>query len=106
MIPAAFAYERASSLDEALALLEAHGGDAKILAGGQSLLPLMKLRLARPDRLIDIGRLDELRGVRRRDEGGLAIGPLSTYAELLSDRTVSQLALMADALPRIGDVQV
>ena len=63
VIPAAFAYDRARSVDDALSLLLTHGQDAKILAGGHSLLPLMKLRLARPDRLIDIGRLDQLRGI-------------------------------------------
>ena len=106
MIPAAFAYERASSVDEALALLATYGADAKIIAGGQSLLPLMKLRLARPERLIDIGRIDSLRGVRRLPDGRLAIGALSTYAQLLEEPSVMGLALMADALPRIADVQV
>jgi carbon-monoxide dehydrogenase medium subunit len=106
MIPAAFAYDRASSVDEALSLLLEHGADAKIIAGGQSLLPLMKLRLARPDRLIDIGRIDSLRGVRQTSDGRLAIGALTTYAQLLEERSVLGLALMADALPRIADVQV
>jgi len=106
MIPAAFEYERATSIDDALALLAEHGPDAKVLAGGQSLLPLMKLRLARPERLIDIGRLDDLRGVRALPDGRLAIGALSTYAELLADPIVPRLALFADALPAIADVQV
>ena len=106
MIPAAFAYDRASTVDEALELLATHGADAKIIAGGQSLLPLMKLRLARPERLIDIGRIETLRGVRRLPDGRLAIGALTTYAQLLDDRSVMDLALMADALPRIADVQV
>jgi len=106
VIPAAFAYERATSVDEALALLEKHGFDAKLIAGGQSLLPLMKLRLARPERLIDIGRLDDLRGVRALPDGRLAIGALTTYAQLLDDATVMRLALFADALPQIADVQI
>ena len=106
MIPAAFAYDRATSIDEALDLLVTHGADAKIIAGGQSLLPLMKLRLARPDRLIDIGPIESLRGVRELPDGRLAIGSLTTYAQLLGDSRVTGLALMADALPRIGDVQV
>ena len=106
MIPAAFAYDRASTVDEALSLLMEHGTDAKLIAGGQSLLPLMKLRLARPDRLIDIGRIESLRGVRETSDGRLAIGALTTYAQLLSERSVMGLALMADALPRIADVQV
>jgi carbon-monoxide dehydrogenase medium subunit len=106
MIPAAFAYDRASTVDEALSLLKEHGGDAKVIAGGQSLLPLMKLRLARPDRLIDIGRIDALRGVRPMPDGRLAIGALTTYAQMLEERSVMGLALMADALPLIADVQV
>jgi carbon-monoxide dehydrogenase medium subunit len=105
MIPAAFDYVRAGSLDEALELL-AGGGDSKLLAGGHSLLPLMKLRLARPERLIDIARLDELRGVREAPDGGLSIGALTTYAELITDARVARYAVMADSLPRIGDVQV
>jgi carbon-monoxide dehydrogenase medium subunit len=106
MIPAAFAYSRASSVAEALGLLMEHGSDSKLLAGGQSLLPLMKLRLARPERLIDIGRIAELRGVRETGGGGLSIGPLTTYASLLDDARVCRYGVMADALPRIGDVQV
>jgi aerobic carbon-monoxide dehydrogenase medium subunit len=106
MIPAAFAYDRAASVDEALDLLVTHGAEAKLIAGGQSLLPLMKLRLARPERLIDIGRIESLRGVRDTPDGRLAIGALTTYAQLLDDARVTALALMADALPRIADVQV
>jgi carbon-monoxide dehydrogenase medium subunit len=106
VIPAAFAYERATSVDEALALLGQHGFDAKVIAGGQSLLPLMKLRLARPELLIDIGRLDDLRGVRALPDGRLAIGALTTYARLLEDPVVLRLALVADALPQIADVQI
>ena len=106
MIPAAFAYNRASSVEEALGMLIEYGPDSKVIAGGQSLLPLMKLRLARPDRLIDIGRIESLRGVRALPDGRLAIGALTTYADLLADSTVMQLALFADALPNIADVQV
>ena len=64
MIPAAFSYQRPASVDEALQAIS--GGDAKVLAGGQSLLPLLKLRLASADTLVDIGRLAELRGSGRR----------------------------------------
>lgn len=105
MIPTGFAYARPASLDEALGLLAAHGADAKVLAGGQSLIPLLKLWLAHPDRLIDIGRLAELRGVRRLGDGGLAIGALTTYAELMAS-DARQYAVLADALPEIADVQV
>jgi carbon-monoxide dehydrogenase medium subunit len=104
MNPPAFAYDRPTSLPEALRLL-ARDGDAKILAGGHSLLPLMKLRLASPGKLIDIGRLDELKGVRSLDDGRLAIGAMTTYRELI-ESPAWQYGAMQDALPHIGDVQV
>ncbi|MBA3876844.1 MAG: carbon monoxide dehydrogenase [Anaerolinea sp.] len=106
MIPAAFDYVRATSLDDALARLAAGGGSAKAIAGGQSLLPLMKLRLARPETLVDIGRLAELKGVRRLGDGRVSIGGLTTYDEMLRDMTLHRYGLLADALPNIGDVQV
>jgi aerobic carbon-monoxide dehydrogenase medium subunit len=106
MIPAAFAYQRAASLEEALGLLGEHGPETKVIAGGQSLLPLMKLRLAQPERLIDIGRLDELKGIRRLDDGRLGIGALTTYDELLREPEATAYTLMAEALPTIADVQV
>jgi len=104
MIPAAFDYKRAGSLDEALAILAANEG-AKVIAGGQSLLPLMKLRLANPGMLVDIGRIDGLRGVRRLDDGRMAVGALTTYKELM-DSDARHYGLLQDALPTIGDVQV
>ena len=106
MIPAEFAYERATSLPDALARLHGQGAEAKVIAGGQSLLPLMKLRLARPDRLIDVGRLEELRGIRDRPEGGLVIGALTTWAALLDDARVLAHGALADAIPSIADVQI
>ena len=106
MIPAAFDYVRATSLDDALARLAAGAGSAKAIAGGQSLLPLMKLRLARPETLVDIGRLAELKGVRRLGDGRVSIGALTTYDEMLRDTTLHRYGLLADALPNIGDVQV
>jgi carbon-monoxide dehydrogenase medium subunit len=106
MIPAAFDYVLASSLDDALARLADGGGSAKAIAGGQSLLPLMKLRLARPESLVDIGRLAELKGVRRLPDGRVAVGALTTYGEMLRDPILRHYGLLADALPHIGDVQV
>ncbi len=106
MIPAAFDYARPASLDEALELLSGADPSIRVLAGGQSLIPLMKLRLARPERLVDVGRLEGLSGVRERTDGGLSIGALTTWAELLADPRVLRYALLADALPKIGDVQV
>jgi carbon-monoxide dehydrogenase medium subunit len=106
MIPAAFEYVRATSLDDALTRLADGGGAAKAIAGGQSILPLMKLRLARPETLVDIGRLAELKGVRRLDDGRVAVGALTTYDEMLRDETIRHYGVLADALPNIGDVQV
>lgn len=103
MIPASFDYQRAATLDEALGLIGASG--TKVIAGGMSLLPLMKLRLASPERLLDIGRLKELKGVRPLEDGRLAIGSLTTYAEL-ADSPARHYGLLRDALPEIGDVQV
>jgi len=101
MIPAAFDYRRATSLDDALKALSA--GDAKVLAGGMSLLPLMKLRLAQPGMLVDIGRLDELRRIGPTADGGYEVGSLATYAEVMA---ATQLAFARDCISQIGDVQV
>lgn len=104
MIPAAFGYQRPASLDEALRILGSDGG-AKVLAGGQSLLPLLKLRLASAATLVDIGRLAELKGVRQLADGRLAIGAMTTYREL-ADSPARHYGLLGDALPIIGDLQV
>jgi carbon-monoxide dehydrogenase medium subunit len=104
MIPAAFEYTRASSVEEALGIL-ASDENAKLIAGGQSILPLMKLRLAQPGRLVDIGRLAELKGVSKLDDGRLSVGALTTYADLLDSPAV-HLGVIKDAVPRIADVQV
>jgi aerobic carbon-monoxide dehydrogenase medium subunit len=101
MIPAAFDYQRASSLEDALGALA--GGEAKIIAGGMSLLPLMKLRLAQPTKLIDIGRIDELKRVGPTADGGFEVGALATYAEVLD---VTKLPIAQECLSQIGDVQV
>ena len=104
MIPAAFGYTRAGSVDEALRILASDDG-AKVIAGGQSLLPLMKLRLAHPGTLVDIGRLGERRGVRTLADGRLAVGALTTYADLM-DSPARHYGVLQDMLPTIGDVQV
>ncbi len=104
MIPSAFGYTRAASIDEALSRLAGDDG-AKVIAGGQSLLPLLKLRLANVESLLDIGRLSELRGIERLDDGRLSVGALTTYAELM-DSPAIHYGLLADVLPTIGDVQV
>lgn len=104
MISTPFAYSRPASLDEALGLL-AGGADTKVIAGGQSILPLLKLRLASTERLVDIGRLNELRGVRQLDDGRIAVGALTTYRELM-DSPARHYGMLQDAVPGIGDVQV
>ena len=106
MNPSQFAYQRAGTVEEAIALLEEHGDSAKVIAGGHSLLPIMKLRLAEPETLIDIGRISELRGVRRAD-GSIAIGALTTHHQIATDAQVrSAVPLLADTAARVGDRQV
>ena len=87
MIPAEFDYVRAGSVDEALGALHDGGDDAKVLAGGQSLIPLLRLRLAYPSVLVDVGRIDEMRGVRE-DGDRLVIGAATTHDEVLRDPLV------------------
>ena len=106
MIPAAFDYERASSVDEAVRLLEQHGDEAKIIAGGHSLLPLMKLRLARPTVLVDIERIDELSYVR---DGGdhIEVGALTRMYQVADDPVLKEhCGLLAHAAGQVGDPQV
>jgi len=109
MFPADFAYARAGSLEHALGLLaaaQAAGEEAKLLAGGQSLLPMMKLRLAAPETLIDIGGLAELTGVTA-GPAGLTIGAVTTYRALQHDpRIGGALPAVTDALAVLADQQV
>ena len=105
MFPAAFTYQRAGSVAEAVRLLGRNPG-AKLIAGGHSLIPLMKLRLARPSALIDIGRIAELKGVTVRDST-VTIGALTTHATLASSPDVRRAApLLAEAASVIGDPPV
>lgn len=106
MIPTAFEYERATSLDDALAKLAAAGGAGKLIAGGHSLVPLMKLRLAEPTLLIDISGIDGLSGVSE-DGGRVTIGALTTHADLETDEVLLASApVVAEAASEIGDQQV
>jgi carbon-monoxide dehydrogenase medium subunit len=106
MIPAPFEYQAPKSLDEALRLIERHGDEAKILAGGHSLLPLMKLRLASPRYVIDIGRLKALDYIRE-DGSQIAIGALVTHAEVESSKLLHEKCpLLSETAAMIGDVQV
>ncbi len=102
MIPAEFDYVAVSSVDEALAALRDGGEDAKILAGGHSLIPLMKLRVAAPTKLVDIGRVPDLAGIRR-DGDTFVIGALTKHAAVADDRSLGLISLVAST---IADQQV
>jgi aerobic carbon-monoxide dehydrogenase medium subunit len=102
-VPAPFEYERATSVDHALALLERHGPEARLLAGGHSLLPMMKLRLARPETLIDINDLRDLDYIRL-DGDSIAIGAMTRHASLLDSALLSEhYRIFADAERVIAD---
>ncbi len=106
MIPATFTYTRAGSVEEALELVAEHGDDAKFLAGGHSLLPLMKLRLAMPEVLVDIGRVPGLAYIEERD-GHVAIGALTRHHDLhTSGLLAREIPLLAHAAGQVGDPQV
>ena len=102
MIPAAFDYAVAESVDDAIRLLGEGGEDAKLLAGGHSLLPLMKLRFTSPSLLVDIGRIDALRGVETGDDS-FRIGAMTRHADLQSR---DDMGLIAAAAKQIADQQV
>ncbi len=106
MIPPSFAYHRPTSVAEAVALLGQFGDDAKLLAGGHSLLPMMKLRFAEPANLIDLNRISELSGIR--EEGGkIVIGAMTTENELIDSPILQQkLPLLVEAAKQIADPQV
>ena len=106
MYPAAFEYFAPRTVDEALELLARHGEDAKILAGGQSLLPMMKLRIASPRCLVDVNRIDGLAGLRREGDR-IVIGALCRHADVAASPIVREhLAIMLDAANQTADVQV
>jgi carbon-monoxide dehydrogenase medium subunit len=101
-----FSYVRAESVDHALKLLDEHGEDGRILAGGQSLMPTLNMRLSQPDVLIDINRLDDLKGISL-DGDTLRIGALTRHVEVLkSDIVKEHLPLIAEAMPHVAHVAV
>ena len=106
MIPAAFDYKAPTSVDEALQLLAEGGDDAKIIGGGQSLLPVMKLRLAAPELLIDLAKIDSLKGIR--DDGdAIVIGAMTPHFEVVGDPLVVEHAsLIARCVETVADPQV
>ncbi|WP_408896518.1 FAD binding domain-containing protein [Nocardioides sp. R1-1] len=106
MIPAAFEYVAPTSVEEALAALAEHGDDAKVIAGGQSLLPVLRMRLNAPEWVIDLGRIESLRGVR---DGGdhLVIGAMTTHHDVGDDPLVHEHALLVSkAITHLADAQV
>jgi carbon-monoxide dehydrogenase medium subunit len=106
VIPAPFAYVRPTTLEEALQAVAEGGEDVKILAGGQSLIPVMRLRLAAPETVVDLGKVTELRGVR--DDGdAVVIGAMTTHSDVLADGLIAQHApLIAQATETVADRQV
>ncbi|NUK32368.1 xanthine dehydrogenase family protein subunit M [Streptomyces lunaelactis] len=106
MIPAAFDYARPQTLDEAVRTLADGGEDAKVLAGGQSLIPILRLRLAFPELLVDVGRIAELRGVREEADA-LVIGAMTTHHDVIHDPLVrSHAGLLAAATETVADPSV
>ncbi|CAN7177053.1 FAD binding domain-containing protein [Knoellia sp. LjRoot47] len=106
MIPASFDYLAPTSVADALAALEEAGDDAKVLAGGQSLLPILRMRLNAPEKVIDLGRIEELRGIRE-DGDHVVIGAMTTYAEVLaSDAVREHAAVLRAAVAEVADPQI
>ena len=107
MKPAPFEYQAPGSLEAALDLLARHGGEAKLLAGGQSLIPVMNFRLAEPSLLVDINKLADLDFIRRDDEGGLRIGALTRQRRLERDPLVAEVApLLHETVPWVAHPQI
>jgi carbon-monoxide dehydrogenase medium subunit len=107
MKPASFEYFAPTALDETLELLHQHGDDAKVLAGGQSLMPLMNLRLARPKVIVDINRLSGLDRIASTREGGLTIGALARQRTVEKSALIrEQNPLLASAMPLIGHFEI
>ncbi|MGH3761125.1 FAD binding domain-containing protein [Actinophytocola sp.] len=106
MIPAAFDYVAPTTVDDAVRALAEAGEDAKVIAGGQSLLPVLRMRLAAPSKLIDLGRVGELRGVRE-DGDALVIGAMTTHYDVEGDPLIAEhAALLAAATHAVADPQV
>ncbi|MBV8378753.1 MAG: xanthine dehydrogenase family protein subunit M [Verrucomicrobia bacterium] len=106
MIPAMFDYVRPATLEEALGHLAKYGEDAKVLAGGHSLIPAMKLRLSQPKVVVDIGRIGDLRFIEERD-GKIAIGAMTTHYDIeSSDLLKRSCPLLPEVADKIGDIQV
>jgi carbon-monoxide dehydrogenase medium subunit len=106
VIPGAFDYHRPKSLDEAVALLAEHGDEGRLLAGGHSLIPMMKLRLANPSHLIDLGGIDGLAGIEE-DGGAIRIGAMTTQAEIIASALLAEkIPILRETALQIADPQV
>ncbi|HET7065996.1 MAG TPA: xanthine dehydrogenase family protein subunit M [Nocardioides sp.] len=106
MIPAKFDYLAPTSVEDALSALSQHGDEAKIMAGGQSLLPVLRMRLNAPEVVIDLGRIDSLRGIRE-DGDALVIGALTTHSEVVTNDLVREYALLlSKAAAEVADNQI
>lgn len=106
MIPEEFEYQRAATLDEAISLLHASNGDGKFLAGGHSLIPLMKLRLSEPGTLIDISRIPQLKGINEQN-GKVQVGAATTHTEVLQSDAIRRLCpVVSECAAEIADPQV
>ena len=106
MIPAQFDYVRAGSVDEAVSALRQHGDDAKVMAGGQSLIPLLRLRLAYPEVVVDVARVAEMAGIRK-DGDSLVIGAMTTHHDVIHNELVREhCSLLAEATETVADPAV
>jgi len=107
MKPAPFEYYAPTSVEEALALLAEHGYDAKVLAGGQSLIPTMNFRLAQPSVLIDLNNVSDLFFIRSGENGGVRLGAMTRHVQVESDPLVAERApLVYETMPKIGTTQI
>ena len=106
MIPAAFDYARPATVEEALQVIAEGGDDVKVLAGGQSLIPVMRLRLAAPELVVDLTRIPELRGVREEGDA-LVVGAMTTHSDVLTDPLLARYGqLLVQATETVADRQV
>lgn len=107
MKPAPFEYYAPTSTEEALSLLAKHGYDAKVLAGGQSLIPTMNFRLAQPSILIDLNNISDLFFIRLDENGGVRLGAMTRHAQVETDPMIAERApLVAETMPKIGTTQI
>ena len=106
MVATSFDYQKATSVEQAVSLLQQHDGEAKLLAGGHSLIPTMKLRLNSPALLIDVSKIEDLRGIREED-GHIVIGAMTTHYEIASsDLLAKKIPMFVEGAKAIGDIQV